>query len=77
LFAIPYRTFVVTATSSSTPNLRTFASRMPSKTDDKYTDPELRSEVKGEIQAGDKGGAPGQWSARKVAYNNLTYSRHR
>ena len=38
---------------------------MPSK-DDKYTDPELRNEVKEEIQAGDKGGAPGQWSARKV-----------
>jgi hypothetical protein len=41
---------------------------MPSNTkkDDKYTDPELRDEVKEEIQAGDKGGAPGQWSARKV-----------
>ncbi|KNG44586.1 hypothetical protein TW65_08511 [Stemphylium lycopersici] len=39
---------------------------MPSKTDDKYTDPELRDEVKEEIQAGDKGGAPGQWSARKM-----------
>jgi hypothetical protein len=39
---------------------------MPSKTNDKYTDPELRDEVKEEIQAGDKGGAPGQWSARKV-----------
>ncbi|KAL1603924.1 hypothetical protein SLS60_005516 [Paraconiothyrium brasiliense] len=38
---------------------------MPSK-DDKYTDPELRNEVKEEIQAGDKGGAPGQWSARKA-----------
>ena len=25
---------------------------MPSKTDDKYTDPELRDEVKEEIQAG-------------------------
>lgn len=39
---------------------------MPSKTDDKYTDPELRDEIKEEIQAGGKGGAPGQWSARKV-----------
>ena len=34
--------------------------------DDKYTDPELRNEVKEEIHQGDKGGAPGQWSARKV-----------
>ena len=34
--------------------------------DDKYTDPELRNEVKEEIHQSDKGGAPGQWSARKV-----------
>jgi hypothetical protein len=39
---------------------------MPSR--DKYTDPELRDEVKEEIHEGDKGGAPGQWSARKVRY---------
>ena len=32
----------------------------------KYTDPKLRDEVKAEVQQGDKGGAPGQWSARKV-----------
>lgn len=32
----------------------------------KYTDPELREEVKEELKEGDKGGAPGQWSARKV-----------
>jgi hypothetical protein len=37
---------------------------MPSK--DKYTDPELRDEVKDEIHQSNKGGAPGQWSARKV-----------
>ena len=30
-----------------------------------YTDPELRDRLKAEIQAGDKGGQPGQWSARK------------
>ena len=30
-----------------------------------YTDPELRARIKAEIQAGDKGGRPGQWSARK------------
>lgn len=33
---------------------------------DKYTDPKLRDEVKEEIHKGDKGGKPGQWSARKV-----------
>lgn len=37
---------------------------MPPK--DKYTDPKLRDKIKEEIQAGDKGGEPGQWSARKV-----------
>jgi hypothetical protein len=32
----------------------------------KYSDPKLRDEVKEEIHQGDKGGKPGQWSARKV-----------
>ena len=32
---------------------------------DNYTDPELRERIKQEIQKGDKGGKPGQWSARK------------
>ena len=31
-----------------------------------YTDPELREKLKEEIKAGDKGGKPGQWSARKA-----------
>ena len=30
-----------------------------------YTDPELRVRLKEEIKAGDRGGRPGQWSARK------------
>lgn len=30
-----------------------------------YTDPELRERLKEEIKSGDKGGKPGQWSARK------------
>ena len=30
-----------------------------------YTDPALRDRLKAKIQAGDKGGAAGQWSARK------------
>ena len=37
-----------------------------SKPDDTYTDPELRARLKDEIEAGDKGGKPGQWSARKA-----------
>jgi hypothetical protein len=35
---------------------------------DKYSDPKLRDEVKEEIHQGDKGGKPGQWSARKVYF---------
>jgi len=33
---------------------------------EKYTDPELRDQIKEGVRAGDKGGKPGQWSARKV-----------
>ena len=39
-------------------------STMPPKK--KYTDPKLRDEVKEEVQQGDRGGAPGKCSARKV-----------
>ncbi len=35
-------------------------------TPDKYTDPDLREHIKEEVLAGDKGGRPGQWSARKA-----------
>lgn len=33
--------------------------------EEKYTDPELRERLKEEIKQSDKGGKPGQWSARK------------
>src|SRR5271156_911573 len=33
--------------------------------EDKYTDPKLREKVKENVKKGNKGGAPGQWSARK------------
>ena len=33
--------------------------------EEKYTDPELREEIKEQIKASDKGGKKGQWSARK------------
>ncbi len=36
------------------------------KAAENYTKPELREKVKAKIVAGDKGGRPGQWSARKA-----------
>ena len=33
--------------------------------DEKYTDPDLRRKIKDELMQSDKGGKPGQWSARK------------
>ncbi|KAL4936974.1 serine hydrolase-domain-containing protein [Aspergillus oleicola] len=38
-----------------------------------YTDPKLREEVKNEIQGGEKGGKPGQWSARKAQMTASEY----
>lgn len=35
------------------------------KYEQKYTKPDLREEIKEDIQQSDKGGRPGQWSARK------------
>ncbi|KAK4507856.1 hypothetical protein PRZ48_001591 [Zasmidium cellare] len=46
---------------------------MPPK--DKYTDPELRDEVKEELKQSDKGGAPGQWSARKAQMMASEYKK--
>jgi hypothetical protein len=46
---------------------------MPPK--EKYTDPKLRDEVKEEIHNGDKGGAPGQWSARKAQMMAAEYAK--
>lgn len=37
-----------------------------------YTDPDLREQVKEEVQESDKGGKPGQWSARKVPHLHTT-----
>ena len=39
---------------------------MARSAEDKYTDPALRERLKDEITAGDRGGRPGQWSARKA-----------
>ncbi|EPS31939.1 hypothetical protein PDE_06898 [Penicillium oxalicum 114-2] len=46
---------------------------MPSR--DKYTDPELRDQVKEEIHNSDKGGKPGQWSARKAQMMAAEYKK--
>jgi hypothetical protein len=44
--------------------------------DAKYTKPELRAKLKDEIQKGDKGGRPGQWSARKSQFLVNEYEKH-
>ncbi len=40
-----------------------------------YTKPALRQRLKDEIQAGDKGGRPGQWSARKAQLLAAEYEK--
>lgn len=45
------------------------------KNEDKYTHPKLREEIKDEIQAGDKGGKKGQWSARKSQLLTREYEK--
>ena len=42
---------------------------------DDYTDPELRARLKEEIKAGDRGGRPGQWSARKSQLLTTEYEQ--
>ena len=40
-----------------------------------YTDPDLRERIKAEVLAGDRGGHPGQWSARKAQLVAAEYKR--
>jgi hypothetical protein len=42
---------------------------------EKYTDPELREEIKVEIKGSDKGGRSGQWSARKSQLLTQEYEK--
>ena len=42
------------------------AKQMSHSDPNKSTDPELRDRIKEQVIAGDKGGKPGQWSARKA-----------
>jgi hypothetical protein len=51
------------------------ASGHPKDWADKYTDPDLRARLKDEVQADDKGGKPGQWSARKSQLLKAAYER--
>jgi hypothetical protein len=41
----------------------------------KYTKPDLREQIKEEIKASDKGGKPGQWSARKSQLLTKEYEK--
>lgn len=41
-----------------------------------YTHPELRERLKEQIKASDKGGEPGQWSARKAQFLKQEYERY-
>jgi len=43
--------------------------------DGNYTKPKLRESIKNRIMAGSKGGAPGQWSARKAQLVALEYRK--
>lgn len=49
---------------------------MPARNQHSYTDPELRQRLKAEIKKGDKGGRPGQWSARKSQLLAHEYEAH-
>src|SRR3712207_6012166 len=40
-----------------------------------YTEPELRARLKEEIKAGERGGRPGQWSARKSQLLTTEYEK--
>ena len=40
-----------------------------------YTKPSLRESIKNRIMSGDKGGNPGQWSARKAQLLALEYKK--
>lgn len=40
-----------------------------------YTKPTLRKRLFQEIKAGDKGGSPGQWSARKAQLLAVKYKK--
>ena len=59
------------AAAKKTAGKKTAAKKAPARKTagakaDNYTRPDLREKLKEEVIAGDKGGRPGQWSARKA-----------
>ncbi|RYZ37784.1 MAG: hypothetical protein EOO71_26635 [Myxococcaceae bacterium] len=52
--------------SAASPAKRTAKKRTASASGQHYSDPALRERLKKRIMKGDKGGRPGQWSARKA-----------
>lgn len=59
------------AASAPTPK----ADKSPKKPASNYDKPDLREKLKTEIIAGDKGGKPGQWSARKAQLLTHEYEK--
>ncbi len=67
--------FPTMATKSTTDSVKKRAASSKRSPEDTYTDPTLREKLKQQIKAGDKGGAPGQWSARKSQLLTREYKK--
>ena len=55
-----------TVTAAAKPKKAAAKSKPAASGAETYTKPELRERIKTRVQASDKGGRPGQWSARKA-----------
>ena len=62
----PAKTSAVKKTAANRVSKTTAGKKSIKSAADNYTRPELREKVKNQVMAGDKGGKPGQWSARKA-----------
>ena len=65
----------ITGRSKSVEQIDSTDIEFKSKNSGNYTKPELRERIKQRIMAGSKGGAPGQWSARKAQMLAQAYKR--
>jgi curved DNA-binding protein CbpA/8-oxo-dGTP pyrophosphatase MutT (NUDIX family)/predicted ABC-type ATPase len=65
----------ITGRSKSAEQIDSTDIEFKSKNSGNYTKPELRERIKQRIMAGSKGGAPGQWSARKAQMLAQAYKR--
>jgi hypothetical protein len=63
------------ATSRKTNSPKTNSAKTHSAKTHNYTDPVLRERLKKKILAGDKGGDPGEWSARKAQLLTRAYEK--